>query len=293
MTRHDEVLESARGLVGGFRVVADCSWALGLAVVVEIETSEGEALVVKGHATRRRFDIEVAAYRDWVPSIADRAPALRATDHDAMTMVMTRLDGDPFTPTSASHHDAGALFEDAGRVLRRWHDQAAPVPQPDWCRSRVVGLDHWVDRAPPGLLADDDVEFARTRIATVLEHAPPDGVVCHGDWQPRNWIVGTDGAVLVFDFERAGVEWWMHDIQRMWWNEWLVRPELAHRFFAGYGRGPTPAECALLDAASAAGMITQIVWATEHDDQAFAAAGRRNLELLRSGVAHPVLSSER
>lgn len=270
MIRRDEVVAVAEDLVGSFAVVADLSWDIGLAVVLDVVLAGGERAVVKGHLHQRHHDREVAAYERWVPAIADRAPRLLASEASARVVVLSRLDGD------SAPDDDPAVYRDAGAVLRRFHAAEPATDGSGWCEQRFARFDQWVARAAPGLLDDGDVAWARARAGRLLELPAPPLVPCHGDWQPRNWCLH-DGRVLAFDFERAERGWWIDDVGRMWIRRWAGRPDLRDAFFEGYGRAPDEAELAGLDAEAALGHISTIVWATEVGDAAFAEEGRAAL----------------
>jgi Ser/Thr protein kinase RdoA (MazF antagonist) len=278
MRRLDEVMTVARRLIGPCEVVADLSWTeLGLAVVVEVRTGAGDAAIVKAHAEDGRHEIEVAAYEQWVPAIADRAPRLLAVDRPSRVVVLSRLDAD------APGDDLGLdTYRDAGALLRRFHEAGAPTVDEEWAAGRLENLRQWIDRLPAGLLEDDDVTWVETEAAVLRDLPPPACVPCHGDWQPRNWRVDDAGRVHTFDFERARRDWWIHDIQRMWWREWIDRPDRREAFLSGYGRQLDDVDVAGLRARSAIGHLVQVVWATEHGDEAFAADGRANLARMRA-----------
>ena len=278
MDRSDEVLAAVRPLIGRCEVVADLSWKdLGLSVVLEVRTEDGRTLIVKSHNDEYRNQLEVAAYQRWVPSIADRAPALVAHDDAGRkVLVLTKLDaGPPADELPAS------VYEDAGRVLRRFHDGADAIVDDGWAEPRLANLRTWIERMPEGLIDEDDVAFVEHEAAALRDLPPPPMVPCHSDYQPRNWRVDDRGRVFVFDFEKARHDWWTHDIQRMWWREWLGRPDLRDAFLAGYGRTLDETELAGLRANSARGHLVQIVWATAHGDLPFAAEGRAALARLR------------
>ena len=278
MDRSEEVLEAARALVGPCDVVADRSWAeLGLSVVLEVRTSDGRHLIVKSHNDRFRNELELAAYRSWVPAIAERAPALVAAADDASVYVLTRLEASTPAPELPPE-----VYADAGRVLRRFHDSGEPVVDEGWAAQRLANLRDWIARMPEGLIADDDLAFAEREAAVLAQLPPPRLVPCHGDFQPRNWMVDAGGRVFVFDFEKARHDWWIHDVQRMWWREWLDRPDLRDAFFEGYGRQLDETETAGLRANSARGHVVQIIWATRHGDLPFADEGRAQLARLRA-----------
>ena len=277
MDRADEVVAIARRLVGPFDVVSDLSWAdLGLSVVLEVVTTEGTPLVVKSHNDVLRNQLEAAAYQNWVPAISDRAPALVAADGGARVLVLTKLEGG--APAADLPQ---AVYADAGSVLKRFHDSDEELTDPGWAAQRLTNLHSWIERMPAGLIDPGDIAWVEQQAAILLDLPPPTLVPCHGDFQPRNWLISDDGSVLVFDFEKARHDWWIHDIQRMWWKEWGDRPDLRDSFLAGYGRQLTETEQAGLRANSARGHLVQIAWATEHGDLNFANEGRSYLAKMR------------
>lgn len=286
--RDAEVLEAAEEVVGAADVVADMSWSdLGLAVVLELRTADGRGVVAKGHSDPDRFAIEVNAYRRWVPAIGDRAPELIGINDAARVIVMSRVDAERPAAGApvARGGDEHAAYRDAGQVLRRFHESDVAVDMPTFADDQAMRLEGWIERAPAGLLTVDEIDLARRMTATLAHLPSPRGVVCHGDWQPRNWLVPATGEVFAVDFERAGHNWWAHDLQRMWWRQWADRPDLAEAFLEGYGRALTDVEHTTLMATSAAGHITQIVWATEHRDAPFAEAGRSYLRRMAREIA--------
>jgi Ser/Thr protein kinase RdoA (MazF antagonist) len=268
---------AAEALVGPLDVVTDLSWDHGLAVVLGVVLADGTRAVVKQHREPGHHAAEVDAYGWLVPAIADRAPALLASDPDSRVVVLSHLDG-----VAAPPHDP-AVHRSGGELLRRLHAAADPVPGDGWLDDRVDRLERWIAEAAPGLLDDDDVAWARATIAPVRDMPAPPLVPCHGDWQPRNWL--WDGSrTLAFDFERAAPAWWIKDVERMWHREWVDRPELRDAFFDGYGRAPDERELAAIEALAALAHVSTIVWATEVGDEPFADEGRARLARAR-GVA--------
>lgn len=84
--------------------------------------------------------------------------------------------------TAAAHHQAGT-------ILRRFHDAEPPRPLPgyrDWLRDRAA---YWTARARPFLSAAD-LGNTSAHLAAHQQAADPDGVPCHLDFQPRNWLLG-------------------------------------------------------------------------------------------------------
>ena len=268
----------ARRLIGPFEIVADLSWKdLGLSIVLEVRTDDGRTLIVKSHHDDFRNHFERDAYRRWVPAIAERAPQLVAVDDDGIVLVLTKLEAGPPAPELPPE-----TYADAGRILRRFHQAAEPIVDPNWAQQRLDNFRSYVDRMPEGLIADDDLAWAEREAKVLLDLPLPPMVSTHNDFQPRNWRVDEAGRVFVFDFEKARHDWWIHDIQRMWWREWLDRPDLRDAFLDGYGRALDETELAGLHASSARGHVVQIIWATLHGDERFADEGRAQLARLRS-----------
>src|SRR5437016_5616899 len=191
MSRHEEVMAAAAGAVGPVTIVADHSWDLAEAVVVELATDAGSRVMAKGHTERLRFEREVAAYDQWVPAIADRAPRLLAVNDELGVIIIERVDG--IAPPTRFDDPAAerTVHRGAAQVLRRFHDAQAAEALPGWAEARIAGLEAWIARAPEGLLDPRDIGFARQQVAQLVQFPDPRGVPCHGDWQPRNWIIAT------------------------------------------------------------------------------------------------------
>lgn len=265
--------------LGPVEVRRDHSWATELSTVLEVRSACGVRAIVKAHQSEQRYATETYAYDRWVPAIADRAPTVLARDDDRRVLVLSLLPGE----TEPLLHDDAArqVHRDAGAVLRRFHEAEACPDDPEASDRRVRSYRRWVGRAPEGLLDADDLAFAETYV-TVLGSLPAISMVpSHGDWSPRNWIV-TGSTVAVIDFERAERAWWTKDLERLWWRDWLARPDLREAFFDGYGRRPTETEEIAVVAASVLGHITTIVWGTQNGDLDFAERGRRALRGIRA-----------
>ena len=274
MASTQQARSAAEALVGPLEVVADLSWPHEGSVVLDVVLADGTKAIVKQHRLERKLAAELHAYRTWVPAIADRAPALLASGGDVL--VLARIDGEP----APKPGDPG-MHRQAGDLLRRY--QAAEPPRPDdgWAERQLEHLEQWIDRAPDGLLSDDEVTFARSGAGALRDLPPLPLVPCHGDFQARNWVVDGDGRVHVIDFERSGPGWWVHDLGRLWWREWLDRPHLRDAFLEGYGRELDDVERAAVEALGTLGHVTTIVWATSVGDHDFAAEGRARLDRAR------------
>ena len=117
-----------------------------------------------------------------------------------------------------------------------WHGQEV-LDDPDDRRARSVL--RLCGRAPQGAVRDPP--------ATVLGLPGSGEVIVHGDFEPQNMLVSSEGntALAVFDWE------WAHlgaAIEDLAWTEWIVRTHHPHRvpcldeLFAGYGARPAWSE---------------------------------------------------
>lgn len=279
MTRAADALAAARSSVGPCEAVADLSWPLQLAAVVEVVTADGRRLIAKAHGGRAQYDVEVDAYRRWVPAIAERAPELVVADDERGVLVVTALDGE--VEPVLDRETERRVHRDAGVVLRRFHEAERAVADPDAVERRVQSFRHWTGRAGDGLLDADDMAFAEKWVDRLRLLPAMPAVPTHGDWSPRNWLVD-HGVVRVIDFERAGPAWWTKDLERLWWKEWLDRPDLRDAFLDGYGRELSELEATALLGGSVLGQLTTIAWGTEHGDLSFAEHGRATLRAIRA-----------
>ncbi len=278
MTSVEDAHRLAEVLVGPCQLVADHSWANKRTRIVEITTPDGHAWFVKVFDAASHYERELHAYTHWVPAIADRAPTVRASDDAASVLVVSKLEG-AVDPTLTGD-DNVAMHRDAGRVLRRFHDAAAPSVDPNAVQRRIDAYRTWVEHAPEGLVDPGDLAFVEESVQ-ILSSLPPLLVVpTHGDWQPRNWVVHR-GAVGVVDFELAEPAWWTRDLERLWWAEWLDHPELRDAFLDGYGRDLTDLDTTVLMASSALGAVTTIVWGERYGDPGFSEHGRGILQRIR------------
>ena len=282
MARIEKVIAAVADLLGPVELAEDHSWpGIDLAVVVRLRTESGRELIAKSHAASVNFDRELTAYRRWVPALGDRVPTLVAADEEAGVVVLTPLPGTHLEEAIASGESEEALYADAGALVRRLHDTQTPEFDEGWAEHIVARVEKWIGRAGPGVLDADDVVWVRRQVHQLLDLPPPPLVICHGDWQPRNWRVD-GGVVRAFDFERTEPDWWIFDFQRMWLQQWRDKPHLSDAFFDGYGRRPTEVELRGTWAICAGRALMQIPYAIEHGDAAFADAAREVIRWMRA-----------
>lgn len=261
-------------------MVAEHSWPHGVSTVIEVRSSDGRELIVKSPADVAKFDAERHAYRHWAPALEGHVPELVQADREFRLLVLSKVSGH-VGDTSA------ATFREAGRLLRRLQDAEPAVTVLDFadtCRER---FDTWVERAIPGLLHPDEVDFVAERLDLLADHPDPIAVPCHRDWQPRNWLTDADGTVTVIDFGSARVGYWFQDFERMWWNEWRDVPDRGRAFFDGFGSTLDAVTLVQLRATSVLWLLTTIVWADEVGDVAFGDSARRSLHDAMQGARDP------
>lgn len=264
-------------VVGPYRLVADRSWDNGDAHVVEIRGADGVTWFVKAHRHAHHYAREVDAYRRWVPALGGHAPSLRGHDAGLSVLLLSGVPGTPGTPDNTTP----AIQHQAGRLLRALHDAEPPVPWPGFAHEQRAKFDRWAGRAA-ALLERRCVDFVASQLAT-FTGVTPDAVPCHLDYSPRNWLVA-DSVVYVIDFEFARRHCWQQDLSRLFFGEWQTDPAAREAFLDGYGRTLAGDDLALLLALGAASAMSTVVWAREHGDAAFEAAGRRNLAALMAGA---------
>ncbi|MDG4787447.1 hypothetical protein O7626_16155 [Micromonospora sp. WMMD1102] len=274
----DDLVGYARQVLGPVRVVADRSWPHGVAGVLEVRDGEGVTWFVKGHGDPERYRRELSAYRRWVPGLGGRAPRLRAYDDGRFALVLSAVPGGPGLPYATDpevQHRAGVL-------LRRLHDSATLPPWTDLVAEKLDELDRLATPARE-LLEPRELDFVRAGLRALAGVPAPVRVPCHLDYGPRNWLVTGDRQVHVVDFEWAGPEMWVNDLNRLYFGPWRDRPDLAEAFLAGYRRTLGDADRAVLHACGALTSVFVVVWAHGRGEPGFAQAWRQNLHRLMDG----------
>ncbi len=244
--------------------------------MARISARSGEEYVVKKHADIDKHDREVHAYQHWTPALGSSAPQLVAADAQALTIVTTALNGRPYPDplTLTAHHHAGT-------ILRRFHDAEPPRPlpgYPDWLRDRAA---YWIGRARPFLSAAD-LGNAGAHLAVLQRAVDPQGVPCHLDFQPRNWLLGPDADLYLVDFEHARTDLPLRDLVRLRFRAWPGRPDLKDAFLNGYGRDLTGSDTEMLQHLGALDALTAIARGHQTGNAYLIESGRLTLRQLRA-----------
>ncbi|WP_217990912.1 aminoglycoside phosphotransferase family protein [Curtobacterium sp. 'Ferrero'] len=259
----------------GSRVLADESWGLLDTRVFHVRAGGREYTVKTSGPTNSHFARELRAHRGWTDVLVrdGTTSALVAADPDTRVLVLDRIPG--HLALGSEDESSPDLHHQAGRVLRRFHDQCAR-PDPDLLIAEhakalaALDADHRID---PDLLA-------RTR--RVLRDFIPDTVTVvptHGDWHPRNWIVD-HGRLHVIDFGRFALRPAATDCTRLAVLYWAGDPALEEAFLDGYGTDPRDPDAWRWQQLREA--IGTAVWAHAVRDDAFEAQG---LSMLRDALA--------
>ena len=264
-------------------------WSPDSSVIWRAESRDA-SYSLKVHATQEKYAQELSAYRDWLPR-ADglAAPALIAAfDGQPPALLLSWAHGALFWDTKpASLDDELAIFESAGRVLRRLHaipggsDAAADLAT----RVREKLLRR--SRALRGELPDFVLDWARAAAnAPEWDGGMPVGF-CHRDFSPRNWIVNEQpgsARVTLIDFEHAAVDYLAMDVMKLWDGPFVGRPDRRRAFYAGYEHS-IEEDAPFVRLLAAAHGLAIVEWSLRHSRSDYLSHGRQFLERAARGDA--------
>jgi thiamine kinase-like enzyme len=173
------------------------------------------------------------------------------------------------------------LHEQAGELLSRLHHAIPARQRPELTDYLINRASQWLDQAAD-LLSEPDRRFIQRHVAGLTDLGPLDAVVCHLDYQPRNWLVDETGTLRVIDFEHARIDLRPRDLVRLAFRSWTDRPDLRDAFLAGYGRRLTDTETRAVFYCAAIDVLTAIVRGNITGDAGLAEHGRATLRRLRA-----------
>lgn len=258
-------------------------WDHGESQIWEANNTAGKRAFLKSHRQHKKFQQELYAYRNWCPALTGRVPQLLAVREEAPhALLLSALPGTPLENQQLERASEEDAHHQAGQLLARLHNQPISedaLPTPDEAYAKRLAA--WKPRAQ-GIVEEE----ATAWVSEHLQEALPllrqlRRVPCHRDYTPRNWL-WHESQLSLIDFEHSRPDLWFLDIERLWRDQWLKRPNLREAFLSGYGRELTQDEEALLERLAALGALTTIVWAREHNDQTFEMQGRNTLDRLRN-----------
>lgn len=267
--------------LGPFEAVRFCGWDHAESNVWEV-IADDTRYYLKKHKQPRKFRQEVYAYQHWAPSL-NNVPKLIASCERPHALLISAVPGVLVQETALTKRQERKVYRRAGALLRRLHDlpfeDTDALPLADALRKRSTA---WTRRAQ-GTVEEALIGWVRRRLeaaAVQIAQSRWTRTPCHRDYIPRNWLLDEETLHLI-DFEHSKPDLWLTDLEKLYWDVWLQRPELKVAFLEGYGRTLSEEEERVLRGLAVHNVFVSIVWATEHRDETFERRGREVLAQLR------------
>ena len=249
-------------------VLADHSWGDTSTKVFELE-ADGEHCILKTFGPENHhFEREVMAHRDFLAPLRERrvVPDLVHVDGQARLLVTAYLPGILVENDDAEWNPD--TYRQAGQLLALFHRQASR-DSGDYVEKVLANI--------RGNLAAEhrieaDVSARVEEIISAVDIRPVTLVPCHGDFQPRNWLINA-GEVALIDFGRAAWRIAETDLVRLAAQQFQGHAELEEAFYRGYGsdpRQPGPWRLTYLQEG-----VGTAVYGYSIDDEGFEAQGHR------------------
>ncbi|WP_019902022.1 aminoglycoside phosphotransferase family protein [Salinispora arenicola] len=224
----------ARQLLGEKIIEVACHSGHADTQLLRVQSASHGEVIIKLHRDRQRHEQEVRAYREWVPSLGDRAPRLVAVSDNPPGIVITAVPGGRLSDWRLTPEQERDAYRQAGQLLTQLHNVAAPREDPTWVGWLADRGRYWLDRAEH-LLSAGERAAAEKQLAA-LERLPATTLVpCHLDFMPYNLVRGDDGIVRAIDFEHARYDLATRDLVRLATRIWPGRPDLAEAFLSEHG----------------------------------------------------------
>ncbi|WP_330257403.1 aminoglycoside phosphotransferase family protein [Nocardia sp. NBC_00565] len=181
--------------------------------VLRAATSVGD-VIVKILRSPERHEQELHAYRQWVPAVAERAPQLLAEIDEPPAIIVTALTGRPVTELDLTNEQQQHAYQQAGALLRAWHDAEPPRDTPNMAAWLANRGERWLDLAQDILPTDERADI-RAHLRDLATLGPIPAVPCHLDFTPRNLIYDTADTIHVIDFEHSRFDLAARDLVRL------------------------------------------------------------------------------
>ena len=248
-----DLLAWVAGHLPGPVTVADYSWPRATSQVWRIDAGDSTAFV-KISPDDEAFAREVTGCNYAAQVLpTGQAPRPLASEPRLRAILTSALPGRVVRDLPLPVDAELRLHEDAGRLLRRWHDgsdagtgahraavrdaMSAHAREAAECRAGLAG------QVPPDVLAL--IDAAAAEIPDLSEQLPL--LFLHGDYATRNWLVDTEtGRHGLIDFEQSRYGLVVEEFVWLLGALWPERPDLHTAFFTGYGRPLDQAEERLL-----------------------------------------------
>jgi len=289
------LVDFARREMGSKVKIENASRDIGrLTIIWRLTGSDGSRTWLKHHERTELYQRELTGLEVFVPKLGRQtwwcAPAVIAKDDQIEAILMSEVEGAILESASVSVEEIETMFSLAGKFSRMLHDldysttdgNDAQTYSPDRLFAYLNEARQSVD--------EDILNWAQKRVEKYFSETSIRRVPCHMDYSPRNWIIQRSHEGIrfgVIDWERARPELWLHDIQRLAYDDWHREPGLRDRYFLGFGRQLTKTEEQQLDVLCVVMSIASINWAQSKGDNEFVAHSRTVIErvLMKHGVA--------
>lgn len=255
-----------RTWVSEWQLVSDLSWPLQDTTVLRIK-GVGDEMVVKASATSHHIQREIWAHKGHLNHMTGVVPELLHADVEAGILVTRYLPGELVLGTPEER--SATTYRQAGALLARFMvDMGDSDDYMSHHIEKALGL---IDRAS-GLAPEAQLRRAHRDLDTMLPVRVP-LVLTHGDYQPRNWLRGATGELLLIDFGRAAARHWTSELPRLE-SRAFNDPTLSNAFFDGLGFEPSAEDAAVHHLERIGLALGTIVWAHDIGDHAFEQEGR-------------------
>jgi Ser/Thr protein kinase RdoA (MazF antagonist) len=279
-----ELAAFAERILGDGLTFEHRGWNLKVSKVWRVTATDGRACYLKQHEEARLHRQDVHASAAWVPLLPAVAPRLVASDLTLLAALFTEVRGRVMSEVGLTEPDQRVAYRQAGMFARELHSLPLDIQQPSSPPARMrTRMERSCEEARD-LIDGSTLKWALDAIGDGSVFDGERLVPCHRDYSPRNWLVDFEGVRLVWgviDFERGYPDSWLFDVQRMWNDEWVSRPDLKEAFFDGYGRNPTQIEVRQVQLICLRMAIGTVSWATRYGDLPFARWARGAIERLK------------
>ncbi|WP_328580444.1 aminoglycoside phosphotransferase family protein [Streptomyces sp. NBC_00370] len=272
---------------GPVKSIRDASHPRENSRVWELVRADGCRYYLKISPNARMYQRETFALRHAAPALgAGRAPQLRASSAEHLSLLTTAVPGRPVKSLALSaaeeyeaHRQAGLLLarlHAAGDLTGHWRTEAQGA-----LRAAAHGAERHLREAGDRLTPAERTLVGRLAAELCMIGPLPLGFI-HGDAWPRNLIWSGHSAWL--DFERSRFAPVAQEFVQLACEVWADRPQLRAACFSGYGRELTSEESHALMCLAGLDAVSALVWGESHNDPLVAARGRRTLDRLMAGV---------
>ncbi len=198
-----------------------------------LRDQDGAEFVLKRFLSRRAYERESYALSHWAPLLPCLTPrVVRVFGNPEFAILMTRVPG---RSLSADETRGSHINRMAGLILATLHKTSEK--DDDHLDTKEALTQRWDDaceRAASWLKDSERKKLAAGR-AGITELEPRQRVPCHGDYVPRNWLLGDDKSLAVLDFENARMNIPEVDFLKLYMECWPHPSAAKKAFFAGYG----------------------------------------------------------